>query len=131
MNQIQSKSIKATVEQLVQTWVAAQLADDAGALEQMVTDDFTVIGPRGFILGKREWLAGYKSGDLKFESLDWSEAKVRTYGDSAIVTGRDKQRVSYQGQPQAMDLRATLVFVRQRDEWRLAAAQFSPIAGPP
>ena len=56
---------------------------------------------------------------------------LSTYGESALVTGRDKQRVRYQGHPQAMDLRATLVFVRQHDEWRLAAAQFSPIAGPP
>jgi uncharacterized protein (TIGR02246 family) len=121
----------ATVEQLVSKWAAAQLAGDAGTLEQMITDDFTVIGPRGFILGKQEWLAGFITGDLKFESLDWSESKVRMFGDSAIVTGRDKQRVTYQGQPQAMDLRAMLVFVKQRDEWRLAAAQFSPIAGPP
>jgi len=119
------------VEQLVAKWVTAQLSGNADTLEQMTTDDFTVIGPRGFILGKQEWLVGYKSGDLKFDSLDWSESKVRMYIDSAIVTGHDKQRVVYQGQPQVMDLRAMLVFVKQHDEWRLAGAQFSPIANPP
>ena len=69
MNQTQSKSIKATVEQLVQTWVAAQLADDAGALEQMVTDDFTVIGPRGFILGKRYPEKGGAQTVVKYQSI--------------------------------------------------------------
>ena len=81
MSQTQSTPVVsiATVEQLVSKWGAAQLAGDAGTLEQMTIDDFTVIGPRGFILGKQEWLAGFKTGDLKFESLDWGESKVRMW----------------------------------------------------
>jgi ketosteroid isomerase-like protein len=77
---------------------------------------------------KEQWLARLKPGNLTYESLNWSDVTVSTLGDTALVTGRDQQKVSYQGNsPMEMDLRAMLVFVRQQGRWKLASHQYSPM----
>ncbi len=53
------------------------------------------------------------------------------YGDAAVVTGRERQKVNYQGQSMESELRTTLVWVRQDGRWLLASAQMSPILGAP
>ena len=83
------------------------------------------------MLTKDEWVQRFSSGDLKYESLEWDEVKVRSYGDAAVVTGREKQKVRYQNQPMESELRTTLVFVKQQGQWRLANVQFSPVLGRP
>lgn len=114
--------------------VAAELSGDTSFLEQTLAEDFTGIGPRGFILSKQDWIQRITSGALKYEQLEWDEVKVRLYGDAldaAIVTGRLKQRATYQGQPAEGGFRTTLVFVRQQGHWLVAGLQLSPIMGPP
>jgi ketosteroid isomerase-like protein len=79
-----------------------------------------------------QWLDSFKPGNLIYKSLDWSEVAVTALGDTAFVTGRDRQTVSYQSTPpQEMDLRALLVFVRQQGDWKLASQQYSPIVAAP
>jgi ketosteroid isomerase-like protein len=119
------------LKQLVDKWVTALLKGDANALSQMTADTFITIGPRGFLLGKEQWLEGFRTGDLRYESLTWDETSMWMYDEAAIVTGRDKQTVKYQGQPVETELRAQLVFVKQQGRWQLASQQYSPIAGPP
>jgi hypothetical protein len=34
----------------------AEIEADAAALDALATDDFTLIGPAGFVLGKQHWL---------------------------------------------------------------------------
>ena len=116
------------LRQLVDQWTAALVKGDEDTLRHMIADTFITIGPRGFVLDKEQWLAGFKPGNLTYESLDWSEVSVTTIGDTAFVIGRDQQKVKYQDNaPMEMDLRALLVFVRQQDRWRLASQQYSPI----
>ena len=54
-------------------WVRAEISADVQALDIMTTDDFTLVGPLGFVLTKPEWLQRYQCGVLRFESLQWDE----------------------------------------------------------
>jgi ketosteroid isomerase-like protein len=84
------------------------------------------------MLTKEEWLQRFTSAGLKYEALDWDDVNVRTYGgDTAIVTGRSRQKVNDQGQVSESDLRTTLVFVKPEGRWQLAGLQFSPILARP
>jgi ketosteroid isomerase-like protein len=82
------------LEQLVEQWIAALLKGDADVLDHMTADDFITIGPRGFVLRKDQWLAGFKSGGLKYETLEWDETSVHSFGDTTLITGHDKQKVT-------------------------------------
>jgi ketosteroid isomerase-like protein len=110
----------------------AQTADRKGPQDRVLTADFVGIGPRGFVLNKEAWLGRHRSGDFRYLSLEQREANLRTYADSAILLVTEESRSTYKGQPVSVGaLRATFTFVRQRDAWRLAGAQYSPILGAP
>jgi ketosteroid isomerase-like protein len=114
-----------------QEWATAELRGDATALDRLLADDFIGIGPRGFMLTKEQWLARFRSGDIRYDSFTWDDVRVRVYGDAAVATGRQAQQGKYKDQDIAGQFRATLVFVRQGGRWVLAALQLSPIAGAP
>ena len=116
---------------LADAWATAELRGDTAFLETRLSDDFIGIGPLGFMLTKQEWLARHRSGDLKYESFNLDEIKVRVYNDTAILTGRQVQHAAYRGNPLPGQFRTTLVFVQQQGQWRLASLQLSTIGQPP
>jgi uncharacterized protein (TIGR02246 family) len=115
---------------LAEQWATAELRGDTAFLADVLADDFVGIGPRGFMLSKEEWIQRHQSGALQYTSLALEEVQVREYGDAAILTGRELQTASYQGQDIPGEFRTTLIWVRQQGRWRLAGLQLSPLAGP-
>ena len=119
------------VMRLADAWATAELRGDTTFLESTLADDFIGIGPLGFMLTKQEWLARHPSGDLKYESFNLDEVKVRVYNDAAVLTGRQAQNAAYRGNSIKAQLRTTLVFVQQQGQWRLASLQLSTIGQAP
>ena len=65
---------------------------------------------------------------LRFDSVERLDARVRGYGPTAVVTGQTRMRGRYGEQPFSAHSRYTHVYVRSEDGWRLASAQGTPIA---
>ena len=119
------------VLRLADAWANAEMRGDTTFLERILADDYTGIGPLGFMLTKQEWLARHQAGDLKYESFNLDEVKVRVYNnDAAILTGRQVQNGAYRGNSIQAQFRTTLVFVRQQGQWQLASLQLSTIGQP-
>ncbi len=131
MDRVTDDRVAQDLKQIAQDWATAERNGDTAFMQRTLTDDFEAIGPRGFMLKKEQWLQRFQSGSLKYEYLEWDEVTVRPYGDAAVVTGRERQKVNYQGQPMESELRTTLVWVKQDGGWLLANAQMSPILGAP
>jgi ketosteroid isomerase-like protein len=119
------------VMRLADAWATAELRGDTTFIESTLADDFIGIGPLGFMLTRQEWLARHQSGDLKYESFNLDEVKVRMYNDAAILTGRQVQNAAYRGNSIQGQFRTTLVFVQQQGQWRLASLQLSTIGQAP
>jgi hypothetical protein len=123
-----------TLEELAEldrTLTRAEIDGDLATLDALATADFTLVGPVGFVLDKRQWLERYRGGGLRTKALAFEDAITRVYGDAAIRVGRHVQRAEFQGRPVDGEFRATHIAVRQRDRWRLAGVHLSPIGGPP
>ncbi len=120
---------------LANAWAAAELGGDTASLKEILADDFVAVGPRGFVLSGKQWIARHDTGSLEYRSFGLDEAEVRTYGDAAIVVCRQTAAGVYEDENGRYDIderfRATLVFVRQRGDWLLAGLQLSPILGRP
>ncbi len=109
----------------------AEVDGDADTLDALATDDFTLVGPVGFVLDKQQWLDRYRGGGLRTHALAFEDAVTRVHGDCAIRIGRHVQEAEFQGRPVNGEFRATHVAVRDGGRWRLAGVHLSPIGGPP
>jgi hypothetical protein len=123
-----------TLEELAdldRTLTRAEIDGDVDTLDALATHDFTLVGPVGFVLDKRQWLDRYRGGGLRTSALAFEEAATRVYGDAAIRVGRHVQQAEFQGRSVDGAFRATHIAVRQSPGWRLAGIHLSPIGGPP
>jgi hypothetical protein len=107
----------------------ALLQSDRAGLEGVLARDFLLIDvmtgseiPRPLLLE----LVG--SRQLVFESVERIDARVRLYGDAAVVTGQTRMRGHYGEQPFEAHSRYTHVYTQAGGAWRLASAQGTPIA---
>ncbi|HEX5368825.1 MAG TPA: nuclear transport factor 2 family protein [Dehalococcoidia bacterium] len=114
----------------IERWTAAERDGDTSALESLLADDFSAVGPRGFQLDKQGWVERYRSGSYRNEVFDFAEVTQRRYGDAAIVLGVQTNRGSFQGQSVGATCRCTQVYITQDGGWKLAALQLSEIAAP-
>lgn len=131
MSQPHYEDITPDLQQLSDRWADAELQGNTDFLKQTLAEDFVAVGPRGFLLAKHEWLDRHQSGALTYNSFTWDDVRTRIYGDTAILIGRQSQTGAYQGQDIHGEFRATLIWVRLEDEWRLAGLHLSPIMPAP
>lgn len=90
-----------------------------------------LVGPLGFVLDKKQWLAGYESGSLVIRSMTWEQASLREYGEVTVVIGQVAQQAAYQGTPADGRFRVTQIWTRDGGRALLAGLHYSPIAAPP
>jgi ketosteroid isomerase-like protein len=111
------------------TFFTALLTADRAALERLLADDFLLVDVmRGAENSKAALLDAVGGGMVRFESIEPAEARVRLYGDTAVVNGRTQMKMTFAGNAATVQSRYTHVFVKQQGEWRFASAQGTPIA---
>jgi hypothetical protein len=126
-----STDIDRQVTEFTDRWLAAERKGDTGTLDGLAAAGFTLVGPLGFVLDKRQWLARYSSGAMVTHEIGYEDVTVREYGDTAVAVGVLTQRAAYQGNPSDGRFRVTQITVRDGDRRLLAGLHYSPIAAPP
>jgi ketosteroid isomerase-like protein len=101
------------IRELGDRWLGAEVDADVDTLQTLVTDDFRLVGPFGFVLDKEQWLDRYRSGDFSTSRLSWDDVEA-----------------AYQGRPSNGAFRITHVFVRRGDSWSIAGMHLSPTTPP-
>jgi ketosteroid isomerase-like protein len=103
---------------------------NAASLSRILTDDFLLIDVmQGSEITKPALIGAIESSQVKFESIDAAETRVRSYQTAAVVTGRTLMRGQAGGSPFTVRSRYTHVYVELLGQWRLASAQGTQIAG--
>lgn len=113
---------------LEKAFTAALVAGDLNVLEGIIADGWAIVDPDGHLIDKTAFVAVLTSGDLAHTSMDLSEARVRVYGDTGLLTARVRSTGAYQGRQFATDERSTDVFVRVQGAWRCVFTQLTGIA---
>jgi len=124
-----SDSAGEALQKLERQWAAAAVKGDAGPLQAMVVEDWTLTNPVGQIVPKSVLVEKIKDGSLKIESLDYANMKVRMYGDTGIVTGRMTIKATWDGSDVGGEYAFTDTFVKQGGKWQEVASQVTRIEG--
>jgi hypothetical protein len=120
-----------TIDETLNRLSAAELSGDTAALDELLADDFQLVGPLGFVLDKPQWIAQYRAGNLDYSRLEFDPVSRRAYGDVTIVVATREQEASYQGTPTPARLRMTAIVAGEGEAGQVVGLHFSPIAPPP
>jgi ketosteroid isomerase-like protein len=112
-------------------WARAIVANDAARIAGFMADDWVIVSETG--VGTREqFLSLVGSGALTHSAMDRvSDARVRVYGDAAVVTSRQTNTAHFEGRRFDADEWVTDVFVRRGARWVCVLSQITAVeAGP-
>lgn len=101
----------------------ALVRGDADVLERLYSDEFSYTTPDGEVRDKAQQLAFTRTGDLRLESGQSDDVKVRLYGNTAVMTGRFTAKGKWRGKDIEIRERYTAVWVKRAGVWRLVAEQ--------
>ena len=116
-----------------ESFFTALLAADHDLLGRILADDFLIIDAlNGQVARCYELLGAISSGQLRFEEVarDAEERSVRLRGSAAVVVGRTRMVMRYEGNGVTAQSRYTHVYARDSGRWRLMSAQGTPIRPP-
>jgi len=116
-----------------ESFFTALLAADHELLGAILADDFLIIDVLSGQVGHREELLGaISSGQLRFTEVTRhpEERWVRLRDSAAVVAGRTRMVMCYQGDEVAVQSRYTHAYARESGRWRLMSAQGTPTSAP-
>ena len=99
-------------------WMVAKQLD---SLSQLLDKDMLYIHSNGLIQKKEEMLESFKNGSLLLDSVSVTDAAVRMFGTTAIITGKGNFYGSMRGTTFQSTLLYTEVYVNKNQYWKLVS----------
>lgn len=111
------EQIKQELLTLGAEWAEAMVANDADRIGSYMADAWVIVSDRG-ISTKQDFLSYVESGALTHSAFEMaSDARVKVYGDTAVMTIRVVNTAHFGGQTFEADEWATDVFVKREGKW--------------
>jgi ketosteroid isomerase-like protein len=128
----QTSAGSADVEQALETrfheYADALKKKDTAALDQIWSDDYSFINPRGVLVTKAQRLANVKSGATAFDDIEMQQERVNVRGNTAVDIGRlSLKGTKYSGKESSGEYRYMNVWTKDQGQWRLLANQITLI----
>jgi|GEM_PF-6912223 len=79
---------EAAILQIESETVAAYLKGDAETLDRIWADEYGCFLSNGAVLAKPDYLAGLRSGRIRYDALEVETLTVQVFGDFAFASGR-------------------------------------------
>ena len=110
------------VRQMINDLAAALGKNDTVALDRIYADDYTFVGDTGMIMTKAERIAAFRSGDLKYESVNIEVVKIHLFGDTAVSVTRITTKFARGLKYTDGKFITTATFIKIKGRWQLVAA---------
>jgi hypothetical protein len=103
----------------------AIVAGQRGVLAALLHDHFSITAGDGTIRDKAGELNDLVVAELTVHEFRLDEPRYRTTGNTGIVTGILRWRMTFQGRESSIERRTTMTWVRDGGRWRLLAQHVS------
>jgi uncharacterized protein (TIGR02246 family) len=116
-------SVKQEVKALSDQAVQAYLKGNSSFFEKYYADDGLIIHSDGKLVSKAQELENFKSGNLKYDSIDVRETNIRVYGNVAVAEVMSSVKGTLGGKPVGGDFLSTRTWVKRYGNWKCVAYQ--------
>jgi ketosteroid isomerase-like protein len=114
------------IMQLERDWVAAMVKRDTASLDRYLGKEW-MFANDGQVTPRAEFLAEFKSGASRFESLVLHDVSVHVFGDVAVATMIGDLKGTYKGADISGSSRGTDFFVKRDGRWQAVSSQNTSI----
>jgi ketosteroid isomerase-like protein len=96
----------------------ALLRSNSAERTALWAEEMVYINNNGAVFDKARLAPAVSAGEVKMESLEVTERKIRVYGDVAVVTALERMRASFRGkEPRDHVQRYTRIWARRDGKW--------------
>ena len=122
------EAVKQELLTLGADWARAMVANDAARIGSFMADDWVIVSDRG-ISTKQDFLSYVESGALTHSTFEMkgNDARVRIYGDTAIMSIRVVNTAHFGGQHFDADEWTSDVFVKRDGKWLCVLSHITPV----
>jgi hypothetical protein len=124
------KEAEQKLRSIEREWATAVKQHDTNKVAQIEAEEFGFTDPGGNLWDRRRVLETIKSGDLEIDAFEFSDFKVRLYGETAVVTFRIVWTAQFRGADISGPQRMTDVFVMRDGRWQCVASQSTRMVQP-
>ena len=120
--------VRHEIDQLEDTWRNAIIHRNSSAMDNLLADDYIAITANGTLQSKDQTLANLRAGTLHFASIEFSDRKVRFYGQTDLVTSRAEVTGTTSEGDISGSYRYTRVYVKDdHGAWKIVSFEASRI----
>ena len=112
-----------TVIDLDKKRMQAMVAKDIATLEGLLADDLVYTHSSARLDTKQSLIVGMTSGSTVYTGVEPSDVKAQDLGDTVVLTGVAKIKVTANGTPNAFGVRFTDVYARRNGRWQMVTWQ--------
>ena len=123
-------AVKRAVIALDKDWKTGRMENNTGLLDSLLADDWTSSGTGagspylgGLVQSKAQYLAGVKSGQRSYESIDDEPGGVRIWGDTAVLIGRTTSRGYLDDELIVGTSQFTRTYARRAGRWQMISSR--------
>jgi ketosteroid isomerase-like protein len=117
-------NLRSELEALHAKWFKAFDSGDGATMDQMEMESLVLVMPTGMLWAKSEARAGKQPKLDPQTERTLSDVSVRRFGDMAVLTGILTSKSPKESENEA----TTVVFVQSSGKWKIASAQWTPVA---
>lgn len=110
------------------SWNRLRLEVDVAGLERILADDWMLTHSDGRVQTKAEYLGELATRSRRNDAIVNEDVRLRTYGETAVVTGVSVQSGVSNGEPWRGRFRFTRVWVKRDGSWLMVASHSSRVA---
>lgn len=127
--ELQPIEVERHLRQLDDEWIKALVRRDGETLDRLMADDFFFAYP---LEGddKAQFIADLTAGEIIVEHLSRDPVRVRVFGHTAVLTGRDSVTWLFHGREASGQYKIIKVYSLRGGRWQLCVFQACPIAQP-
>jgi len=129
VNENNTSSVKQDLEKRFLEYAEALTKRDLTTLDQIWTDDYVFINPRGELVTKGQRLSNLKAGATEFQAVRPKSERMEVHGNVALDVGTvTLEGTKYGGKESSGDYRYLSVWVNSDGRWQMVANQITRIA---
>ena len=121
-------ALAAELARVEEAFNRAMISNDVSLIGACIADDWVLVTPEAGVVPRARILHVIESGELSHDTMTKEVARVKVYGDVAVVTARGRNTGSFKGKPISADEWITDVYRKIDGRWLCALTHLTPIA---